>query len=114
MRLMLDDEDIERIAQRVAELIRRPAVGLVGAEEIARRFGVSRTFVYDHAQDLGAVKLGAGPKARLRFDVERARDGLEQLAGAHRETAAPARRRGRPRKAEHLPVGAPLLGHDTR
>lgn len=31
---------------------------------------MSRTWVYEHADELGAIRLGRGPKARLRFDVE--------------------------------------------
>jgi hypothetical protein len=68
--MALSDSDIEAVAARVAELL---AVGRTGGEfvdaaEIARRFSVSRDFVYSHAEELGAVRLGTGPKARLRFD----------------------------------------------
>jgi hypothetical protein len=37
---------------------------------------VSRDYVYSHANELGAIRLGTGPKTRLRFDVETA---LERL-----------------------------------
>ena len=45
----------------VAEPLLTPA-------ELAERLGVARSFVYEHADELGAYRLGAGPRARLRFD----------------------------------------------
>jgi len=70
----LDREDIDALAVRVAELLEqrqaRSTVPLVDAAEIARRFGTDRAWVYSHADELGAVKLGTGPKARLRFDPQ--------------------------------------------
>lgn len=41
---------------------------LLTATELAERIGVSRSWVYEHARELGAVRLGPGPRARLRFD----------------------------------------------
>lgn len=42
---------------------------LVTAAVLAIELSVSRDFVYEHADELGALRLGSGPKARLRFDV---------------------------------------------
>jgi hypothetical protein len=72
-RIKLDPETVERIARRVMELLdQRGLQGreLVDATELARRFGIERSWVYSHAIELGAVKLGSGPKPRLRFDPE--------------------------------------------
>lgn len=41
---------------------------LLTAAEVARRFSVERSWVYAHARELGVVKLGGGPRPRLRFD----------------------------------------------
>src|SRR4051812_40819680 len=41
---------------------------LLDAAEIAQRCGVTRAWVYAHAAELGALRLGAGPRPRLRFD----------------------------------------------
>lgn len=49
-----------------------PAGGLVTATELAELLGVHRSYIYEHADDLGAVRLGDGPRARLRFDAARA------------------------------------------
>jgi len=40
---------------------------LVDAASVAEHLGVSRDYVYEHADDLGARRLGSGPRARLRF-----------------------------------------------
>jgi hypothetical protein len=72
----LHPADIEAIASRSAELVLE-ALGrnvqadrptLVDAAGIAAQFGVDRSWVYDHADELGAVRLGDGPRPRLRFD----------------------------------------------
>jgi hypothetical protein len=67
----VDSPLVEAIARRVAELLRGellPASRLLTPSEVAERFAVSRTWVYEHADDLGAIRLGEGPKARIRFD----------------------------------------------
>lgn len=72
-RIALDAPTIEAIARRVVELLEHRGLQrreLVDAAELARRFGIERSWVYSHAIELGAVKLGAGPKPRLRFDPE--------------------------------------------
>ena len=65
--------DIEAIARRVVELQREQggqAVGeLLTPAEVARRFGVSRAWVYSRADELGVIRLGDGRKPRLRFDA---------------------------------------------
>jgi hypothetical protein len=33
---------------------------------------VSRATIYDHAAELGAIRIGDGPRGRLRFDAETA------------------------------------------
>jgi hypothetical protein len=83
--LRLAPEDVEAIAQRVAELMgSRARIGLVDVDEICRRFRVSRTWVYEHARELGAIPLGqtgGGRRPRLRFDLERATRAIEQMSG---------------------------------
>lgn len=79
MTLMLDQATVEAIARRVVELMCQEGLApseLVDAAEIARRFGVSRDYVYEHADKLGAIRLSDGPRARLRFDPERVADAL--------------------------------------
>jgi hypothetical protein len=70
----LDVDDIEAVAARVVELLLEQtalAGRYVDAAALARALGVDRDWVYSRARELGAVRLGDGPKARLRFDLAR-------------------------------------------
>jgi hypothetical protein len=107
----LEPDDIEAIAERVvARLTResgpRARIGLVTAADVAELYGVSVSWVYANKGRLGAVLLGAGPKARLRFDLERVAQALGTRAPAPSER--PRRRRRRSRKSG-LPPGVELL-----
>jgi hypothetical protein len=103
----LDSASIEAIARRVAELLAHPGSGrtgtsaLIDAGELARLTGVSRTWIYQHARELGAIRLGDGPKARLRFRVE----AVEQLLKPDTQTSAGSGARLRPRE-QSPPSGA--------
>lgn len=87
-RIKLDPPTVEAIARRVVEILERRGLQnreLVDAAELARRFGIERSWVYSHAIELGAVKLGSGPKPRLRFDPQIA---ARVLRKADEETTA--------------------------
>jgi hypothetical protein len=100
--LVFDIDEIEAVAEHLAEVLSpAPAnVGLVNAQELAEQLGVARDWVYANAERLGGVRLGDGPRARLRFDAERAREALtaNAEAGQPANGAASRRRRGRPRR----------------
>ncbi len=94
--LRLAPESIEALARRLAELIeprdRRPSEQrFISAEEVARRWDVGRRWVYEHADELGARRLGDGPKPRLRFDAEEVAEHL----GSRDQTPGPRPRRRR-------------------
>jgi hypothetical protein len=83
----LDPESIEAIALRLAELLasRRaepPERGLISAEAVAERWGVSRRWVYEQAERLGARRIGAGSRPRLRFDPDEVAEQLGEPAGS--------------------------------
>lgn len=103
--IQLDEASIEAVAARVADLLRGEDMSaeLVDAGEVARRFNVSRDFVYGHADDLGAVRLGDGPRARLRFDPATV---AERLSAPAHSPARPRRERQRRRRTEDtlLPI----------
>lgn len=114
----LDAEEVEAVAEHIAELVTstRPNVGLVDARSLAQELGVARDWVYANAERLGGVRLGNGPRARLRFDVGKAREAL--VAGRQDDQPTngepPRRRRGRPRR-EVMPAGVPLIqGRSSR
>jgi hypothetical protein len=67
----LDRAAILAVAREVAALLRHPAQpagGMLSAAQVAARFNVDRSWVYAHAEELGVVRLGDGPRPRLRFD----------------------------------------------
>ena len=69
--MVLSAEDVEAVARRTVELLHgkdRPAFRLVDARELAVLLGVQPNFVYAHATELGAMRLGSGQKARMRFE----------------------------------------------
>jgi hypothetical protein len=79
---VLTDSDVEAIAdataRRLAELVGTgpTTFRLVDARQLARDLDVSLDYVCAHATELGAMRLGFGPKARIRFDLDRAREAL--------------------------------------
>lgn len=82
---VLDSTSIDQIADRlmdavvtrIIDLIRMdglisPAGGAqrwLDAQQVAKQLGVSREWVYEHADELGARRIGNGPRPRLRFPV---------------------------------------------
>ena len=122
-------ENIERIAQRVAQLLRHehadhvpdPApAGLVDASRLAKHLGLTRAWIYEHAHELGAIRVGSGPRARLRFDLATATAALAarsandprsgQAPGA---TTGPQLRRRRRRVQPAVPL-LPVHGPGIR
>jgi hypothetical protein len=100
---VLDHTSLEAIAREVAQLLGREnqlgAHGLLTARQVAARFNVDRSWVYAHADELGVVRLGQGPRPRLRFDPAVVAQHL--LARPARTAPAPA--------PSHVTTGAPLL-----
>jgi excisionase family DNA binding protein len=113
--LRLNAEAVEALADRVAELVvdrlrdDETTERMVSTAEIARRFGVSRDYVYDHAGELGAVRLGDGRRAPLRFDPRAVADRLAEPpsppTAEERETKRPPGRRKPASRVSLLPIG---------
>lgn len=111
--MILDHDDIEAIAAAVVKVLEAQAGeeatgrrGLATAADVAELLGVHKSWVYANQRRIGGIRLGTGPKARLRFDVVRARDAFER----EREAEEAERRcPGRPRKSAGLPPGVQLL-----
>jgi hypothetical protein len=65
---------VDLIAQRVLQMLGDQGddeVQLLTVAQVARRFQVHPSWVYANARRLGALRLGSGPKAPLRFDPDR-------------------------------------------
>lgn len=83
--LRLAPESIEALARRLAELLaaeRRPPSRQrhLTAAEVSEWWGVDRAWVYAHADELGAKRLGAGKRPRLRFDAAEVASRIDDLA----------------------------------
>lgn len=106
------------VAVRVVELLgeqdaaeRAPARGLVDANEVGRRFDVSAQWARQHADELHAVRLGTGPKARLRFDPAKVEAALTARSDGKR-SQEPDRQQRRRKRQDRVPAtesGCPLL-----
>jgi hypothetical protein len=91
----LADLIAERVLAGMAEDGRpRDDERLLTAAEVARRFGVSPEWVRENADRLGALRLGNGPRPRLRFDPERVAEALSARSVRGRSDA-PDRPAGR-------------------
>jgi hypothetical protein len=110
--LRLHPADLEQIADLVADRLAQrlgsssPTPALVDVKALASLLGVSTDYVYEHARELGGLKLGDGPRAPWRFDVQAARDAM---ASRSPESPSPPPRRRRRRRPAKTPSGVPLL-----
>jgi len=81
----LTPQAVEQVAQRVAQLLgdrarRQPE--LITAGELARRLRVERPWIYKHRHLLGGQRIGDGPKAPWRFDLDTATQALGRMHAA--------------------------------
>lgn len=99
----MDDGDLSR---PVPEALGKPGE-LVTASQLAAGLGVARAWVYEHAEELGVLRLGRGSRPRLRFAP---RIVAEVLRSNTRRAGDPRRPRNRGRRfvrsdVELLPIG---------
>ena len=87
----MSDETVEEIARRVVELLEgRIPARYADTGSVAGLLGVSEEWVRDHAGELGAIRIGDGPRGPLRFDLRRVEQAMER-----RRVGQPTVRRGR-------------------
>jgi hypothetical protein len=112
--------DVRVLAEAVADVLeerglvptRQHSGRVLPVAEVAGLLGRSRAWVYAHAAELGAVRFGVGPKARLGFD----RDAIERWKRAHQIERPPlppaaTRRRGPQRNTKNA-GGVELIPYD--
>jgi hypothetical protein len=96
----------DMIAMRVVALLEHRAHGpraeLATAAEVAQALGVGRSWVYANKRRLGAIRLGEGARARLRFDLQQAKRALREADEQHGQGAR-----------KHLSAGACRLPVDV-
>src|SRR3954453_16784928 len=107
---------VELVAERVLQLLgdrNGDEIQLLTVAQVARRFQVRPSWVYANARRLGALRLGTGPKAPLRFDPGRVALAVEDHGVARgrgvgrppsRETASSRSRPAARRKRGLLPI----------
>ncbi len=101
----LADQIADRVALRLGPQLSRLAAPTDGsrapelwtARRVASHYGVGISFVYQHADELGCVRLGGGTCARLRFDPVALQARWAQIGGALPDER-PRRRRSRERR----------------
>lgn len=76
----LTPQAVEQVAQRVAHLLQHKHLQqqpeLITAGELARRLRVQRPWIYKNRRLLGGQRIGDGPKAQWRFDLDTAKTAL--------------------------------------
>jgi hypothetical protein len=105
----LADEIADRLALRLgpqlarfaASMDRAPERELWSARRVAAHYGVSLSVVYQHADELGCVRLGGGSCARLRFDPAAVQARWAQVGGPPDERPERCRSRSRRRATTH-------------
>lgn len=103
--MSLGRDDVEAVAERVAQLLETrlsggSTHGLVDAATMARLLGVSRATVYARADELGAIRVGKGKRARLRFDPSRLTGGAQGEAPSTETRTRRRRSRKSPQEAK--------------
>jgi hypothetical protein len=101
---------VDAVAQRVLELLERRALAPASGElltfaDVAARYRVRPSWVYAHQRELGVVRLGDGPRARLRFDAQVVAASVDRHAGRARTRSEDHRLRRRRRR--RLPSRTP-------
>jgi hypothetical protein len=107
----LTPQAVEQVASRVAQLLhrqqqhqeQREMIGMLTVSQLAQHLSLNRAWVYEHAEELGAIRVGHGPKARIRFDLHTAKTAL-QRAHVH---VAPGTE-----PVKVAPAGPPAAGPD--
>ena len=100
----------DRLAARLEGLASTPSEELVDAREIAHATGRSRAWVYEHAGELGAVRLGSGPRPRLAFSPARVAAFVQAASEPRTPTPLPIHSQPRRRRrAGRTSTGVELL-----
>jgi len=107
----LAPESVRAVAHAVVKLLADtpPAGRLVDAATLAGILGVERSWVYDNAERLAAVRIGDGDRPRLRFNVERALTAWSQHEPAPKPTTA----KPRPRAPRDTTALLPIRGREA-
>ena len=123
----LTPQAVEQVASRVVQLLHRQhqqeqaktdePVGMVTVAQFAAYYKLNPAWVYEHADELGATRIGGGPKARIRIDFQTAKAALREIHAGREPAAAEAKSRRSPRRPEadlYSPEAPPLESRPRR
>jgi hypothetical protein len=108
----LTPQAVEQVAGRVVQLLHRQQqqqlhrqqaqtgepVGMVTVAEFATYYKLNPAWVYEHADELGATRIGSGPKARIRLDFQTAKAALREIHAGRELAPADAKSLRSPRQ----------------
>ena len=114
----LTPQAVEQVAARVAALLQRQQqnqehgetsepTGMLTVSQLAQHLHLHPAWVYEHADELGAIRIGQGPKARIRFDLYTAKEALRQNQPSRAPAPAPATAKPRPTPRRRRPSTSP-------
>jgi hypothetical protein len=119
---VLDDDGLQELAAKLHPYLDgrladdHDARRLMTVAEVAKCLRVNAKWVYAHQHRLGAIKLGDGPKARLRFDAGAVHAELERFGGESdpRQNAAERDQLARSKRTRRRLVSRPLPAIEAR
>lgn len=124
----LTPQAVEQVAGRVVQLLHRAQqnqqqaqtgepVGMVTVAQFAAYYKLNPAWVYEHADELRATRIGSGPKARIRLDFQIAKAALAQHQARRTPPpadVAPRRPRQRAQTDLYSPEAPPLESRPRR
>lgn len=110
--------DVHAIAEAIADVLAErglvvyagpgASARVLNAREVSQLLGRSAPWVYAHATELGAIRMGSGPKARIGFDLAR----IEQWKRDNQVRPAEPRKAARRRPRRNSSRATNLIPYD--
>jgi predicted DNA-binding transcriptional regulator AlpA len=110
--------DVHAIAEAIADVLAErglvvyagpsASARVLNAREVSQLLGRSAPWVYAHATELGAIRMGNGPKARIGFDLAT----IEQWKRDNQIRPAEARRAPQRRPRRNGSLATNLIPYD--
>jgi hypothetical protein len=115
----LADRLASRLAPKIADLVssatpsreaqpQPKGTALWPTRRVAEHYGVAVGFIYQHADELGCIRLGGSSRPRLRFDPDVVRTRWPLVSGRLPELAPTRRRPTSPRRSRRRPADASI------
>lgn len=114
---LVADELAERMGDQRGDAPPAAPARWLSASEVGTMLGINRDAVYRRANELGARRIGSGPKARLRFKAESVEEELAacSVSRGSEDPKPPPRQGSRPRRTianDHPVTLLPVRAYD--